>query len=91
MHRATLDDVALIYDCGEEAKVRIGSLLHDRSLAAHVMIDLLLSRHFAILGTTGSAESAISQHIRRDQGVRLVQKPFDPMNLADEVRAAINA
>jgi hypothetical protein len=57
VHWATSEDVALIYDCGSEPKVRIGSLLQDRQLGAHVMIDLMLSRHFAILGNTGSGKS----------------------------------
>ena len=55
--RATRDDIALIYDCGDEANVRIGSLLQQEDLPAHVMIDPLLSRHFAVLGTTGSGKS----------------------------------
>jgi len=57
VYRTSIDDVARIYDCGEEAKVRIGNLLQLHDLPAHVMIDPLLSRHFAVLGSTGSGKS----------------------------------
>lgn len=57
VHRTTIEDIVRIYDCGDEAKVRIGNLLQLHDLPAHVMIDPLLSRHFAVLGSTGSGKS----------------------------------
>jgi hypothetical protein len=58
VHRTTLKDIADIYDCGEENKVRIGRLPQQGGdLPAHVMVDPLLSRHFAVLGSTGSGKS----------------------------------
>jgi DNA helicase HerA-like ATPase len=58
VYRADLKDIADIYDCGGESKVRIGRLLRQGSdIAAHVMMDPLLSRHFAVLGSTGTGKS----------------------------------
>jgi uncharacterized protein len=50
-------ELALVYARPDAACVRIGNLGQDRSLPAHVMIDSLLGKHLAVLGTTGSGKS----------------------------------
>jgi hypothetical protein len=54
---ATGHDLQLVYDCPGVATARIGVLHQDRSLAAHVRVDDLLGKHFAVLGSTGSGKS----------------------------------
>ncbi len=45
--------------------IRIGSIHQDRALPAFAMTDLMLSHHFAILGTTGSGKSCAAALILR--------------------------
>lgn len=52
-HRIRTADLRLIYDPGSGDTVTIGNLTQDRSLAAHIHVPSLLSRHFAVVGTTG--------------------------------------
>ncbi len=55
--RATPADLRQVYACSEQSSVRIGTIHQDPTLPAYVVIDDLLGRHFAILGTTGSGKS----------------------------------
>ena len=55
--RAGRRDLALIYAKPASPSVPVGSLHQDPSIAARVMVDELLGKHFAILGTTGSGKS----------------------------------
>ncbi|HEX2114406.1 MAG TPA: DUF87 domain-containing protein, partial [Alphaproteobacteria bacterium] len=50
-------DIARVYALPGSANVRIGALHQDPSQPVHVMVDQLLGRHFAVLGTTGSGKS----------------------------------
>lgn len=54
---ATQEDLKNVYSRSHASTVRIGSIHQDRSLPAYVVVDDLLGKHFAILGTTGSGKS----------------------------------
>ncbi|KXF76864.1 ATPase [Paramesorhizobium deserti] len=57
-HRIRAADLAAIYAASERKTVAIGSLTQDASIPALVSIDDLLSRHFAVVGTTGVGKSS---------------------------------
>jgi uncharacterized protein len=51
------EDIARVYALPGSANVRIGTLHQNPAQPVHVMVDQLLGRHFAVLGTTGSGKS----------------------------------
>lgn len=55
--KADTSDIALVYARPSESTVPIGTVYQDRNIPAHLMIDALLGKHFAVLGTTGSGKS----------------------------------
>lgn len=57
VHVATADDLRAVYTPQVPGGVVIGTLDRDGRLPATVLGDELLSKHFAILGTTGSGKS----------------------------------
>ena len=59
--RATIlprDEIRVIYSSSPETSISIGHLCHDTSIAAHVDVENLLTKHFAILGSTGVGKSS---------------------------------
>jgi DNA helicase HerA-like ATPase len=54
----TQDELKAIYDISNKATIDIGALQQDNSLRAYVNIDEMLSKHFAVLGTTGVGKSS---------------------------------
>ncbi len=56
-HRIRTADLAAIYENNENTTVSIGSITQDTSIPALITIDNLLSRHFAVVGTTGVGKS----------------------------------
>ena len=54
---AAKEDLQQVYTRTGVATVRIGSIYQDRSLPAALVIDDLLGKHFAVVGTTGSGKS----------------------------------
>src|SRR5436305_12425676 len=54
----TRDELRLIYDISGSDTIDIGHLQQDASIGAYVNIDDMLSKHFAILGTTGVGKSS---------------------------------
>ena len=56
-HRIRNRDLAAIYENNEKNTVSIGSITQDASIPAVISVDSLLSRHFAIVGTTGVGKS----------------------------------
>ena len=54
---ATTDDLIRIYAKPTKSSVMVGSLHQDPSVPAYVVVDDLLGKHFAVLGTTGSGKS----------------------------------
>lgn len=65
-HRIRAGDLALVHDLGERGGVVIGQITQDASIPATVNIQGMLSRHFALLGTTGVGKSsAVSLLLRK--------------------------
>ena len=54
---ATTTDLTAVYTRPSVSNVRIGTLNHDATRPAFVLIDELLAKNFAVLGTTGSGKS----------------------------------
>jgi len=52
------DDLAQVYAPPADANIRIGTIHQDSDLTAHALTDEMISKHFAILGTTGSGKSS---------------------------------
>ncbi len=52
------DDLRVIYDISGNDTIQIGSLQQDASLPAYINVNEMLSKHFAILGTTGVGKSS---------------------------------
>ncbi len=57
-HRIRSRDLERIHDLGQRKGVALGCLTQDASVSASVDIERLLSRHFAVLGTTGVGKSS---------------------------------
>jgi len=57
-HRIRSRDLEHIHDLGQRKGVALGCLTQDASVSASVDIERLLSRHFAVLGTTGVGKSS---------------------------------
>jgi DNA helicase HerA-like ATPase len=65
-HRIRTRDMQAIYDLTGRRSVTIGSLSQDETIEACIAIDDTLSRHFAIVGTTGVGKStAVSLLLRK--------------------------
>ena len=65
-HRIRARDLAAVYELGGRKAVTIGSLSQDGSIEARIAIDETMSRHFAIVGTTGVGKStAVSLFVRK--------------------------
>jgi DNA helicase HerA-like ATPase len=57
VHLVTEDDLALIYGSHSEGQVVIGRLANAESIPVRVDLDKLLTRHCAVVGSTGSGKS----------------------------------
>jgi DNA helicase HerA-like ATPase len=65
-HNIRSGDLAAIYDLGGRPATTIGCLSQDETLEARIAMDDTLSRHFAIVGTTGVGKStAVSLLVRK--------------------------
>lgn len=56
-HRIRKKDLTTIYRASDPSAVTIGSLSQAADIPAVVSVDALLSRHFAVVGTTGTGKS----------------------------------
>lgn len=56
-HRIRGADLAIIYKSEGDTVVKVGQLTQDQTIDAKIEIDMLLSRHFAVVGTTGVGKS----------------------------------
>jgi DNA helicase HerA-like ATPase len=54
----TRDELRLIYDISGSDTIDIGHLQQDQTIGAYINVDEMLSKHFAILGTTGVGKSS---------------------------------
>jgi len=52
------EQLRLIYTPMSGRTINLGSLNHDTAIAAHIDVDSLISKHFAILGSTGVGKSS---------------------------------
>ena len=52
------DELRVIYDISANDTIEIGVLQQDDTLPAYINVDEMLSKHFAILGTTGVGKSS---------------------------------
>ena len=70
-HRIRAGDLALVHDLGDRSGVEIGHVTQDASIPATVSVQDMLSRHFALVGTTGVGKSsAVALLLRRAVSVR---------------------
>ena len=56
-HRIRKADLTTIYKSSDPTAVTVGSLSQSRDIPAVVSVDALLSRHFSVVGTTGTGKS----------------------------------
>ncbi len=54
---ASVAELSRIYHSPDEASIHVGTLSQASSLPVHLLVDELLGKHFAVLGTTGSGKS----------------------------------
>jgi hypothetical protein len=74
VHIVTLKDLEIVYGGYEEASsINIGYISVSESLNAYLNLDKLVSRHFAILGSTGSGKSNAVGIILKS----IIQKKFE--------------
>ncbi|MDN2566145.1 DUF87 domain-containing protein [Aquibium sp. A9E412] len=65
-HRIRARDLQAVYDLAGRKSVSIGRLSQDESIEACIAIDSTLTRHFAVVGTTGVGKStAVSLLVRK--------------------------
>ncbi len=57
VHIVTDDDLSVIYATSNPSAIKVGSLASSEGLSAFLDIDKLLTRHAAILGSTGAGKS----------------------------------
>src|SRR5690606_16341475 len=70
-HPIRARDLQAVYDLAGRHSVAIGHLSQDEEIEAYIAIDDILSRHFAVVGTTGVGKStAISLFLRKAIGAR---------------------
>ena len=76
VHLAIEKDLQTIYGVGNEGQIAIGSLSSAESISARIALDELVTRHSAVLGSTGSGKSTTVASLLRaitnpPTGVRL--------------------
>jgi DNA helicase HerA-like ATPase len=65
-HRIRSRDLEAVYDLAGRRSINIGNLSQDEAIDANIAIDDTLSRHFAVVGTTGVGKStAVSLLMRK--------------------------
>jgi DNA helicase HerA-like ATPase len=52
------EELRLLYDISSSHTINVGHLQQDVSIGAHIDVDEMLSKHFAVLGTTGVGKSS---------------------------------
>lgn len=89
-HDIRAEDLKLIYDAGTENPVVIGKLSQNQDMDATICIPSMLSRHFALVGTTGVGKSTalsllVNKAIQSDPQLRVLI-----LDLHDEFASAFN-
>lgn len=57
IHVATVEELSQVYSRPDKATIKIGSLSQAQEIPVHLILDDLVGKHFAVLGTTGSGKS----------------------------------
>ncbi|MDP3525010.1 MAG: DUF87 domain-containing protein, partial [Hoeflea sp.] len=83
VHRMRSSDLAVIYDPGVSETAVIGKLTQDPTLGALIHVPSLLSRHFAVVGTTGVGKTTavtllLHKALQADPSLRVLI--LDPHN-----------
>ena len=65
IRETTHEELAQIYARPSDSNVLIGALYQDPELPAYLLVDDLLGKHFAVLGTTGTGKSCSTTVILR--------------------------
>jgi hypothetical protein len=80
IYLATTDELKRVYAKPDKATVRVGTVSQAKGLSMHLLLDELIGKHFAVLGTTGAGKScAVSLLL---QGI-LAQHPYAHIVLLD--------
>lgn len=88
---ATQADLRLVYARPGALTVRIGTIHQDRSLPAQLVVDDLLGRHFAVVGTTGSGKSCAVALILKSIVRRLPESHVVILDVHGEYATALGA
>jgi DNA helicase HerA-like ATPase len=75
VHLVTEEDLAKIYGTAEQGQVTIGRLAAAESIPVRIDLDRLVTRHSAVLGSTGSGKSTTVASLLRSISVG---QAFDP-------------
>jgi len=62
-HRIRVNDLKIIYEKTGRSCASVGMLSQDETISANINVDELISKHFAILGSTGSGKSSATSLI----------------------------
>ncbi len=62
-HRIRVNDLKIIYEKTGRSCASVGMLSQDETVSANINVDELISKHFAILGSTGSGKSSATSLI----------------------------
>jgi DNA helicase HerA-like ATPase len=65
VHLVTEDDLGKIYGTTESGQVTIGRLAAAESISVHIDLEKLITRHSAVLGSTGSGKSTTVANLLR--------------------------
>ncbi len=89
-HDIRAEDLKLIYDAGTDHPVVVGKLSQNQDMDATICIPSMLSRHFALVGTTGVGKSTalsllVNKAIQSDPKLRVLI-----LDLHDEFASAFN-
>lgn len=88
VHDIRAEDLKLIYDAGTDHPVVVGKLSQNQDMDATICIPSMLSRHFALVGTTGVGKSTalsllVNKAIESDPKLRVLV-----LDLHDEFASA---
>lgn len=95
VHRIRHDDLSIIYETNSNSTITVGNLTQDSDIHPAINVGDMLSRHFAVVGTTGVGKStAVSLLISKIAETRpnfrvLVLDPHNEFSCAFKERAVV--
>ena len=57
-HRIRAEDLAAVFENNDNSAIKIGSLTQSADIPALIAVNRMISRHFAVVGTTGAGKSS---------------------------------